>query len=72
MIGWIAMKLDAGIHDAQRMNPQNFSNPLTFPVAPQAGQSFYIFCIYWTGKKVSADNYHPAKVNTLVIPWFFL
>lgn len=32
-IGWIFMKLCADIHVPRRMNPADFCDPLTFPLA---------------------------------------
>ncbi len=32
------------IFDSQRMNRGDFGDALTFPVAPQAGQSFHLSC----------------------------
>ncbi len=36
------IKLCTDIYDPQRMNPADFGDPLTFPLAPPAGQSFYL------------------------------
>ncbi len=38
------MKFGTDIHGAQRMNSSDFGDPLTFPVAPSAGQSFTLIC----------------------------
>ncbi len=32
--GWIALKLRTDIHGLQMMNPNDFGDPLTFPLAP--------------------------------------
>lgn len=32
--GWIAMKFGGDTHGAQRMNPIDFNDPLTFPLPP--------------------------------------
>ncbi len=51
------MKFCSGIHGAQRMNPDDFGDPLTFPLAPPSGQKlnlsntlvylgFFLFCFY--------------------------
>ncbi len=33
-VGWIAMEFCTDIHGFQRMNPNDFGDPLTFPLAP--------------------------------------
>ncbi len=52
-IGWIAMGICTGIHDPQRMNPNDFGDPLTFPLAPPQGSNlwFWVKCLssYWMG-----------------------
>ncbi len=39
-IGWINMKFCTNIHGPQKMNPKNFGDPLTFPLAPPSDQNF--------------------------------
>ncbi len=41
-IGWTATKLSTDIHDPHRMNFSDFFDPLTFPLAQPAGQTFYL------------------------------
>ncbi len=41
-VWWVAMKFY--IHSPQRRNRNDVGDPLTFPLAPQAGQSFYLCC----------------------------
>lgn len=36
------MKFSSDIQVAQRMNPSNFRDPLSFPLVPQAGQTFHL------------------------------
>lgn len=38
----VAMNICADINGTQRMNPDDFSDPLTFSVAPLAGQSVHL------------------------------
>ncbi len=40
------LKICADIHGAQRMNPDDFGDPLTFLLVRQAGQivHFHVFC----------------------------
>lgn len=40
--GWIALKLCTDINGPKRINLIVFSNLLTFPLAPQAAQSFHL------------------------------
>ena len=40
-IDWIVMTFCTSIHVCLRMNFNNFDDPLTFPVSPSSGQSFY-------------------------------
>lgn len=37
---WISTNLCTDIHGPNRMNPNGFGEPMTFPLAPPAGQSF--------------------------------
>ncbi len=39
---WIAMKFCTYIDGSQKMNPADFGDPLTFHLAPPAGQSFHL------------------------------
>ncbi len=32
------------MHGGQRIKPTDFNDPLTFPIVPPLGQSFYLFC----------------------------
>ncbi len=43
-IGWIVIKFCTDVHGSQRMNPTDFGDPLTFSLAPPAGQSFHLSC----------------------------
>ena len=36
------MKFGTVIHDTKRITPDDFDNPLTIHLAPQAGQSFHL------------------------------
>ena len=38
----IAAQLRIDMHGPLMTNPTNFGDPLTFPLAPPAGQSFYL------------------------------
>lgn len=40
-IGCLAVKFCNNIHDPQRMNSDNFDDPLSFQPAPPAGQNIY-------------------------------
>ncbi len=42
--GWIALKFCTDIHGAQRINPNDFGDPLTFPLAPPAGITYHLSC----------------------------
>ena len=44
---WITMDLGTGIRGSQRMNPFDFSDPLTFPLAPPANHIFHLFGEPW-------------------------
>lgn len=38
------MKFCADFHDSKKTNPDDFGEPLTFSLAPPAGQRFYLSC----------------------------
>ena len=40
--GWIPMEFNMDVHVSQRMNPDDFGDPLTFPLMPPVG---YIFLL---------------------------
>lgn len=42
IVKWIALKFNADIHDAQRMNPNDCSDPFIFLLAPSGSQSFQL------------------------------
>ncbi len=59
------MKFGSNIHGPQMMNPPNFSDPLTFPLAPPTGQSFDLFSISWHKTVSHYMRNHQISVNSL-------
>ncbi len=70
--GWDDTKFDKDIHGSQRMNPNDFIDPLTFPVAPLLGWHFWL-STGWISIKVCAHIRVPfgMKCNDFGDPLIF-
>ncbi len=64
-IGSIAMKFGTDIHGVQKINFTDFGDPLTFPVATPAGQSFHLLCEI---SQRLPDGLAQNFVQTLMVP----
>ncbi len=68
-IGWIAIKVCTDIHGSQTMNPNDFDDPLTFPLVPPWGWRlwFWVKCLdnCWMNYII----YHHIFRRTKLRPW---
>lgn len=62
------MKFNTNIHDAQRINPSDFDDPLASPIAAPIGQRFYLCLLIstpnlWIATKFCAGIHGPHSIN---------